>query len=116
MPVLFYFLFFFVSRYDSACLVSINRFILELQNSELLQFVNSVSFILGFWTPFVPQVFCGTHLRLLVPWATRLLSQWMLHWLRVSGSTAREQFPLQPTFIMQNDIVNSIFEQNYVFD
>jgi len=32
---------------------------------------------------------CGTHLRLLAPWATRLLSQRMVHWWRVNDSTAR---------------------------
>jgi len=40
----------------------------------------------------VPRVVCGPHFRLLVPWATRLLSQWMLRWWRVNGSTARELF------------------------
>ena len=34
----------------------------------------------------------GAHLRMLTPWATRLLSQWMLHWWQVRGSTAREVF------------------------
>ena len=36
---------------------------------------------------------CGAHLRLLAPWATRLLSQWMLHWWRINVSTARQLFP-----------------------
>jgi len=37
----------------------------------------------------VPRVVCGAHLSLVPPWATRLLSQWMLHWWRVNGNTAR---------------------------
>jgi len=37
------------------------------------------------------RVVCGAF-RLLAPWATRLLSQWMLQWWRVSGSAAREPF------------------------
>ena len=42
-------------------------------------------------TPFgMPQEVCGPHLSLLAPWTTRVLSQWMLHWWRVNGSTARE--------------------------
>jgi len=54
----------------------------------------SVSFILGFSTPFgVPRVVFGGHFRLLAPWVTRLRSQWMLHWWRVNASTARELFP-----------------------
>jgi len=35
------------------------------------------------------RVFSDVYLRLLAPWATRLLSQWMLHWWRVNDSTAR---------------------------
>ena len=31
------------------------------------------------------RVVCGAQLRLLAPWVTRLLSQWMLHWWQVSG-------------------------------
>ena len=34
-----------------------------------------------------------SHLRLLAPWAARLLSQWMLHWWRDNNSTAREALP-----------------------
>jgi len=36
----------------------------------------------------------GHLLRLLAPWTTRLLPQWMLHWWRVNGSTVCEPFPL----------------------
>ena len=40
-----------------------------------------------FLYPFgVSQVVCGSHFRLLAPWATLLLSQWMLHWWQVNGS------------------------------
>ena len=38
----------------------------------------------------VLRVACGVHLRLLAQRATRLPSQWILHWWRVSGSTARK--------------------------
>jgi len=53
---------------------------------------SSVSFILAFCTSFwVTRVVCGAHLRLLAPLATRVLSQWMLHWRQVNGrySTCR---------------------------
>jgi len=40
----------------------------------------------------VSRVVCGAHLHLLAPWATRLLSECMLHWWRVNGSIAREPF------------------------
>ena len=39
------------------------------------------------------RVVCGAHLRLFAPWTTRLLSQWMLYWWRISDSTTRELFP-----------------------
>ena len=41
-----------------------------------------------FWTS---QVFSWVHFRLLVPWVTRLLSQWMLRWW-INSSTARKPF------------------------
>jgi len=41
------------------------------------------------------------HLRLLVPWTTRLLMQWMLHWWWANGSSTRGMFfctrPLPPS-------------------
>jgi len=40
----------------------------------------------------VSRVTCGAHLRLLFPWTTRLLSQWILDWWWVHGSTARKSF------------------------
>jgi len=43
------------------------------------------------------RVLSDVYLRLLAPWTTRLLSQWMLHWWRVNGNTARELF-LEPTY------------------
>jgi len=51
----------------------------------------SLSFILGFCIAFgVSRVVCGAHLRLLA--ATRLVSQWMLHWWRISGSVDKLWF------------------------
>jgi len=38
----------------------------------------------------VSRVVCGTHIHLLAPWATRLLSQCMPHWWQVNGNTARD--------------------------
>ena len=53
----------------------------------------SVSFIFPFCIPFgVSGAVGSAHLRLLQLWATRLLSQWMLHWWRDNDSTARELF------------------------
>ena len=40
----------------------------------------------------VSRVVSSAHLRLLAPCITLLLSQWMMHWWRVNGSTAREMF------------------------
>ena len=37
---------------------------------------------------------CSAHLHLLAPWATRVLSQWMLHWWQVSAP--RLKLPLHP--------------------
>jgi len=73
-------------------LPAISRCVLVYDISTTYKF--SVQFrCTRFFTSFgVSPVFCGTHLRLLEP-TTWLHSQWMLHWWRVSGSTARELFP-----------------------
>jgi len=56
--------------------------------------ISFVIFALRLRSPFrMSRLVCGAHLRLLAPWATRLLSQWMLHWWQVNSSTAREPFP-----------------------
>jgi len=69
-----------------------------LDFSPVQLFISSVLFILAFFTLFgVSRVVCGAHIRLIAPWATRLLSQWILHWWRVSGSTACEPFPCADT-------------------
>jgi len=60
---------------------------------QVLLVFSAVS-LYSFCNPFeVSRVVCGAHLRLLAPWATRLLSQWMLHWWWVSGSTKRGTLP-----------------------
>jgi len=74
-----------------------NRF-LRLDCSCLVHSINSVLFILALFPHFgVSRVFCRDHLLLLAPWATRLLSQWMLCWWRIIGSTAPWLFPCTHT-------------------
>jgi len=56
--------------------------------TSLLALTHKLSHLPKFWAGYATA-----HVRMLTPWATWLLSQWMLHWWRVNGSNAREPFP-----------------------